>query len=76
MKNVGMFYDIGTKAILKGWKLGLFLNFGIILCSWIRIRNNIPSTDQDPDPGETYQCGSGSVSATLDKKIVKDFVEL
>jgi hypothetical protein len=37
-----------TKAILKGWKSGLFVNFGQFPCSWIRIC--IPTTD--PDPGE------------------------
>jgi hypothetical protein len=43
-----------TKAFLKGWNLGLFVNFGQFLCSWIR--NRIP--DMVPDQGEPNQCGS------------------
>ena len=39
------------KTLFKGWnwKLGLFVSFGQLLCSWIRIR--IPNTDPDPVPG-------------------------
>jgi hypothetical protein len=43
-----------TKAFLKGWNSGLFVNFGQFLCSWIR--NRIPDmvsdrvSDPDPDP--------------------------
>ncbi len=39
-------YSEGTKALLKGRKPGLFVNFGQFTCSWIRIR--IPNTDPDP----------------------------
>ncbi len=44
-------------ASLKGWKSGLFVNFGQFPCSWIRIR--IPNSDQDLDPGDPNQCGFG-----------------
>ncbi len=43
-----------TKAFLKGWNSGIFVNFGQFLCSWIRI--HIP--DMDPDQGESSQRGS------------------
>jgi hypothetical protein len=42
-----------TKAILKGWKSGLFVYFGKFFDSWIRIR--IPY--RDPDSEEPKQCG-------------------
>jgi hypothetical protein len=41
-------------ASLKGWKSGLFVNFGQFPCSWIQIR--IPSSDQDLDPGDPNLC--------------------
>jgi hypothetical protein len=44
-KHTGTY--VGTKAILKGLTLGLFLDFAQFPCSWIRSR--IPNTD--PDPG-------------------------
>ncbi len=31
---------VGTKAILEGWKSGLFVNFCQFPCSWIRIRES------------------------------------
>ncbi len=43
----------GTKAILKDWKWGIFINFGKIPCSLIRIR--ILNTKTDLDPGEPNQ---------------------
>jgi hypothetical protein len=43
---------VNTKAILKGWKPGLFVNFDIFPCSFIRIR--FPNTDSDPR--EQNQC--------------------
>jgi hypothetical protein len=49
---------VGKKAVLKGWKSGLFVNLGQFPCSPIRIR--IPNTD--PDPGEPNRCGSGSAT--------------
>jgi hypothetical protein len=38
--------NVGKKVVLKGWKSGLFVNFGRCPCSWIRIR--IPNTAPDP----------------------------
>jgi hypothetical protein len=49
---------LGTKAILKGWKSGIFVNFCEFPYSWIRIWIRIPKTDQGPDPGEQNQWGS------------------
>jgi hypothetical protein len=47
-----------SKAILKSWKSGLFVNFGQFPCSWIRIQIRIANTD--PDRREPNQCGPGS----------------
>ncbi len=47
-----------TKAVLKGRKPGLFVNFGQFQCSWIRIRIRIPNT--------------GSESWTLDSQMNAD----
>ena len=44
------------KVFLKGRKLGLFVIFDQFLCSWIRIC--IPSSDLDPDPGQSNECES------------------
>jgi len=39
IKNIGtQIQYVGTKAFLKGWKLGLFVHFVQLPCSWIRIR--------------------------------------
>ncbi len=46
----------GKKAILKGWKSGLFVNLIQFPYSWIWIR--IPNRDPDPAPGELNQYGS------------------
>ncbi len=47
-------------AFLKGWNLGLFVNFSKFSCSWIRKRN--PNTDPDFGPGDPNTCGSGSTT--------------
>jgi hypothetical protein len=39
---------------LFGRKPGLFVNFGLLPCSWIRFR--LPNTD--PDPRYPHECGS------------------
>ncbi len=44
------------KVFLKDRKLGLFVIFDQFLCSWIRIC--IPSSDLDPDPGQSNECES------------------
>jgi hypothetical protein len=50
----------GTKALLKGRKPGLFVNFGKISCSWIWIR--IPNSDPRSGSRTANQCGSGSTT--------------
>jgi hypothetical protein len=47
-KTYNRYLDVGTKAIFKGYKLGLFVNFGQLSGSWIRKR----------DLGEQNHCGS------------------
>jgi hypothetical protein len=39
------------KSYLKGWKSGLFVNFGQFPSSWIRIPGTVP------DPGDSNQSG-------------------
>ncbi len=46
------------KSPLKGWKSGLFVNFGQFPCSWIRISN------KDPDPLQ-YRYGSTTMATTV-----------
>jgi hypothetical protein len=43
----------GAKALLKGRKPGLIVDYAKFQCSWICIR--IPNTD--PDPGQPNKCG-------------------
>jgi hypothetical protein len=57
------------KAILKGWKSGLFVDFGQFPCPLIRIRIRIPNTD--PDPGEPNHYGSGSQTLADHYKAIK-----
>ncbi len=41
---------VGKKALLKDWKSDLFVHFGQIPCSWIRIRIQKSQINADLDP--------------------------
>jgi hypothetical protein len=49
IKHTGTGIYVGTNAILKGWKLFVYL--GQFSCPWIRLRIHI----FNPDPGEPDQ---------------------
>ncbi len=50
--NFFMKYILYVGTAFKGWKSGLFVNFGQLTCSWIRIRipNQESLINADPDP--------------------------
>jgi hypothetical protein len=53
-KSKNIHTKVRYRAFLKGRKPGLFVNFGLFPCSWIRI--HIPNTD--PDLRQQNKCGS------------------
>jgi hypothetical protein len=63
--------NVGTKVFFEGWKSGLFVKFGLLPCSWIRIRIPDPYPDPesqinpDPDPQHCFLSVSSGTKSYL-----------